>query len=134
MPRPSIALVVLLTVLAGCATRVTRHSSILNASAQSIVRLVIWNSTDQTPEISVSLDKEMIYTAVIGITMMDPSIVAQREYKILPGIHRVVIHDQTRGIRREAELKLEDVANVHVVVKPDDTALFITFDKNPGYQ
>ena len=134
MLRASIALVALLAILVCCATRATRRSSALNASAQSIVRLAVWNSTDQTPEISVSLDDETIYTAVIGVTMMDPNIVAGREYKIPPGIHRVVMHDQTRGIRREAELKLEDVANIHVVIKPDDTVMFITFDKNPGYQ
>lgn len=91
------------------------------------VKLLVWNETERDIVIDVQVDGVVVYNAAVGAATQHPAIMVNEGHRLAPGIHRVVLTDRTRGVRREAKVLLADKAWVEVRLSEGESELLIRY-------
>jgi hypothetical protein len=109
-------------------------ASSLDASAKPSgkVRVVLFNQTDRSDPVRITIDGKAVYDQAARPTNVYPKIVDREDLEVAPGAHTVHVQDD-RGFQATLGFNLADLVNVVVYLNKDGIDVEVNTAQNPIY-
>lgn len=98
------------------------------ASRLPYQHLVVWNQTQQTERIAITIDGAAMYSGVLGTVDYAPAIVIDKQIGFPKGRHTLSVSVPSRGFAKTVTFFVAKASvNLHVAVNPDKVDVEVSY-------